>query len=58
MVGDSEGKTVGAETVFAKYIYGFDQDIVDKVKDAVKGGSKSGSDVTLTIDAGPVGIRL
>ena len=52
VVGDSEGKTVGAETVFAKYIYGFDQDIVDKVKDAVKGGSKSGSDVTLTIDAG------
>ena len=29
VVGDSEGKTVGAETVFAKYIYGFDQDIVD-----------------------------
>ena len=44
------GKTVGARRFLQKYIYGFDQDIVDKVKDAVKGGASQAA-MTLTIDA-------
>lgn len=50
-VGDIEGKTVGAETYFARYLYGYDKNVIDRLNLAVSGGSLSGSDVTLTIDA-------
>ncbi len=49
-VGDVYGKSLGAENYFAKYLYGFDQDVVNKVKSTVDGGKKGG-DVYLTIDA-------
>lgn len=49
-VGDVYGKSLGAETYFAKYLYGYDQSITDKFSTALDGG-KRGGDVYLTIDA-------
>ena len=48
-VGDIYGKSLGAETLFAKYLYGYDQNVVDKLN-SVQSGQKGG-DVYLTIDA-------
>jgi len=50
-VGDNKGKSMGAETLFAKHLYGFDKDIVDRVGDVLHGSDKVGSDITLTIDS-------
>jgi len=52
VVGDVYGKSVGAETYFAKYLYGYDQNAIDKLSGAVSGDGKKGGDVYLTIDAG------
>lgn len=49
IVGDVYGKSLGAETYFAKYLYGYDQGLLDKVA-AVSSGTK-GADIYLTIDA-------
>lgn len=49
IVGDIYGKSIGAETVFAKYLYGYDQSVIDKVNSAQSG--QKGGDVYLTIDA-------
>lgn len=51
VVGDSFGKTIGAETFFAKYLYGYDRSAVDKFIDVFQGDDKKGSDISLTIDA-------
>lgn len=51
VVGDSTGKTLGAETTFAKYIYGMDKDIIQRLQDIANGKSNEGSDITLTIDS-------
>lgn len=49
VVGDIYGKSIGAETIFAKYLYGYDQSVVDKINSAQSG--QKGGDVYLTIDA-------
>ncbi|MGI6664903.1 MAG: peptidoglycan D,D-transpeptidase FtsI family protein [Christensenellaceae bacterium] len=51
VVGDVHGKSMGAETVFAKYIYGIDKNIIDRFQDILDGTDNEGSDITLTIDA-------
>lgn len=52
VVGDKTGMTLGAETVFSKYLYGFDSSVIDKFNTALTGSeSNKGSDITLTIDA-------
>ncbi|MEF9987566.1 MAG: penicillin-binding transpeptidase domain-containing protein [Christensenella sp.] len=49
IVGDIYGKSLGAETLFAKYLYGYDQNVADKFNSAQSG--QHGGDVYLTIDA-------
>jgi peptidoglycan glycosyltransferase len=51
VVGDPLGLTRGAETFFAKYLYGFDEDAVDRLTGLLQGSKRQGSNVTLTIDA-------
>ena len=52
VVGDEKGMTLGAETVFAKYLYGFSSGVIDKVTNALSGQQQlRGSDITLTIDS-------
>ena len=50
-VGDTQGKTVGAETYFSKYLYGTDKNVLERLNLAVSGQDLSGSDVKLTIDS-------
>ncbi len=50
IVGDVYGKSMGAETYFAKYLYGYDQSIINRFESAIEGSSK-GADIYLTIDA-------
>lgn len=50
VVGDVYGKSMGAESYFARYLYGYDQGIIDRFKTAFEGNEKGG-DVYLTIDA-------
>ena len=49
IVGDIYGKSLGAETLYAKYLYGYDQNVVDKFNSAQSG--QKGGDVYLTIDS-------
>jgi peptidoglycan glycosyltransferase len=51
IVGDVYGMSVGAESYFAKYLYGYDQGIMDKFLGAAAGSETRGGDVYLTIDA-------
>lgn len=51
VVGDSYGMTYGAQTMFAKYLFGFNKDTVTRIIDLISGSERRGSDVTLTIDA-------
>ena len=51
IVGDSYGMTYGAQTMFAKHLFGFDKDTITRIVDLVSGEERKGSDVTLTIDA-------
>ncbi len=51
IVGDSYGMTYGAQTMFAKYLFGFDKDTITRIVDLVSGEERRGSDVMLTIDA-------
>jgi peptidoglycan glycosyltransferase len=51
IVGDSYGMTYGAQTMFAKYLFGFDKDTITRIVDLVSGEERTGSDVALTIDA-------
>jgi peptidoglycan glycosyltransferase len=50
-VGDTKGKTVGAETYYAKYLFGYDKNVLERLNLAVSGEDLSGSDVKLTIDS-------
>ena len=50
VVGDSYGKTVGAETFFAKYLYGYNKGVLERIYDAA-GDTSGGSDIYLTIDS-------
>lgn len=51
VVGDSYGQTVGAESMFAKYLLGFDQDVADRFVETFSTDMRVGSSVMLTIDA-------
>lgn len=53
VVGDIYGKTIGAETIFAKYLYRLDESAISLLERILAGEDVSGSgrDVTLTIDA-------
>ncbi|NLT96617.1 MAG: penicillin-binding protein 2 [Christensenellaceae bacterium] len=51
IVGDGYGMTYGAQTMFAKYLFGFDKDTITRIVDAISGEVRVGSDVALTIDA-------
>lgn len=51
VIGDSYGMTYGAQTMFAKYLYGFDQDTISRIVGLVSGQERRGGDVTLTVDA-------
>ena len=51
IVGDSYGQTIGAESMFAKYLLGFDQDILDLLAETFSSEARVGSSVMLTIDA-------
>lgn len=51
VIGDSYGMTYGAQTMFAKYMFGFDQDTLSRIMGLVSGQERRGGDVTLTIDA-------
>lgn len=51
VIGDTKGMTVGAESVFVKYLYGINKDLQSKFNSVLSGASEKGSDITLTIDA-------
>ncbi len=51
VIGDSFGMTYGAQTMFAKYLYGFDQDTISRIVGLVSGEERHGGNVTLTVDA-------
>lgn len=51
VIGDGHGMTYGAQTMFAKYLLGFDKGAVTRIVDLVSGSERTGSDVTLTVDA-------
>lgn len=51
IVGDNYGLTRGAESFFAKYLYGFDDDAVERLTGVLQGEKRKGSDIILTIDS-------
>ncbi len=51
IIGDSYGMTYGAQTMYAKYLFGFNKDTITRIIDLISGSERTGSDVTLTIDA-------
>ncbi|MGI5850264.1 MAG: peptidoglycan D,D-transpeptidase FtsI family protein [Christensenellales bacterium] len=51
VVGDEYGLSYGAQTMYAKYLFGFDKDTITRIVDLLSGEERTGSDVTLTIDA-------
>ncbi|MEI6101949.1 MAG: penicillin-binding transpeptidase domain-containing protein, partial [Eubacteriales bacterium] len=50
-VGDTKGKSVGAETYFSRYLYGYDKNVLERLNLAVSGQDLSGSDIKLKIDS-------
>ncbi len=51
-MGDPAGIAAkGVETRFAKYIYGMDKDLVERIEDLLAGRESQGNDITLTVDA-------
>ena len=51
VVGDVYGQTIGAESMFAKYLLGFDQGLADEFEQLIGTQQRVGSTVLLTIDA-------
>jgi peptidoglycan glycosyltransferase len=51
VIGDNYGQVFGAETFYAQYLLGFDQNLYERVYQAVNGKQRKGSDVRMTIDA-------
>jgi peptidoglycan glycosyltransferase len=51
VLGDNGGQTIGAQSLFAKYLLGFDTDIDTRLAELVSGEKRRGSDVYLTIDS-------
>lgn len=52
VVGDIDGMTVGAESIFAEYLYGTNKSFTDRLESAMSGAEGKGCDILLTIDAG------
>jgi peptidoglycan glycosyltransferase len=50
VIGDNYGQVFGAETFYAEYLLGFDQNLYERVYQAVNGKRRKGSDVRLTVD--------
>ncbi len=50
IVGDVYGKSMGAETYYAKYLYGYEKGLQDKIAGVLEKNQK-GADIYLTIDA-------
>ena len=51
IIGDTHGMSVGAESVFAKYLYGTNKTAYDRFNTALSGEGNYGSDITLTVDS-------
>lgn len=52
IMGDPAGIAAkGVETRFAKYLYGMDKDLVERIEDLLAGKESQGNDITLTVDA-------
>jgi peptidoglycan glycosyltransferase len=53
VIGDIHGKTIGAETTFAKYLYGLEEDVSTLLEQILSGEETGGQgqDIALTIDA-------
>ena len=51
VVGDVYGQTIGAESMFAKYLLGFDQGLADEFEQLIGTQQRVGSTVLLTVDA-------
>ena len=51
VMGDVYGQTIGAESMFAKYLLGFDQGIADEFEQLIGAQQRVGSTVLLTVDA-------
>ena len=52
VVGDSDGKVANSvESFMAKSLYGFDQNITERVRDFVSGARRKGDSLTLTLDS-------
>ncbi|MEL7608225.1 MAG: penicillin-binding transpeptidase domain-containing protein [Bacillota bacterium] len=51
VVGDNYGQTFGAETFYANYLLGFDQNVFERLAQAFSGEQRYGSSVALTVDA-------
>ncbi|HWQ57732.1 MAG TPA: penicillin-binding transpeptidase domain-containing protein [Clostridia bacterium] len=51
VLGDSGGQTIGAQSLFARYLLGFDADLGARLEELLSGEKRRGSDVYLTIDA-------
>jgi len=51
VIGDTKGMTIGAESVFVKYLYGINKDLASKFNSVLSGASEKGSDIVLTVDA-------
>jgi len=51
VLGDTYGQTIGAESMFAKYLLGFDQGLGEELSQLLKGERRVGSSVVLTIDS-------
>ena len=61
VVGETYGLTRGAETFFAKRLYGFDDNIIDRIEQTMQGKQRRGNDITLKIEPGaylPIAARL
>ncbi len=49
-LGDNAGQTIGAQSLFAKYLLGFDADPGTRLGALLSGEKRRGADVSLTID--------
>lgn len=51
VIGDTYGQTFGAESMFAKYLLGFDSRLTDEFEQLIGTQQKVGSSVLLTVDS-------
>lgn len=51
VLGDDSSQTIGAESIFARLLLGFDDNIGNRLTSALAGEKRRGSDIALTINA-------